>query len=314
MTRRSGEFSTTRAGHYRLASRVVCAMAIFASLAQCQPPTIRTSVNLVLLDVAVYTKDGKPAAGLKRENFRIVDAGRERPITRFETGDADLSVAFVVDFSRSMRPRKVAVIQALQRLQKQLSAADEMAVIVFNEEILVLQPPLPSANTAWLAALIGLTPDGKTAVYDALTEAARLLSRATHSRRVCILISDGVDTASSISSNTAIDMLRAGNVTAYSVGLFPSGDGEADGRFLRRLAAESGGLALFDERRAGLDGVLDTILTDLRSRYVIGFLTDDPREGRTEVRQVDLTVRDGHGEGLRMRTRKSYLIGGIHGN
>ena len=199
-------FSTTRAGHYWLASRVVLVFtAIVATPAQCQPPTIRTSVNLVLLDVAVFTKDGKPAAGLKRENFRIVDAGQERPIARFETGNADLSVAVVVDFSRSMRPRKVAVIQALQRLQKQLSAADEMAVIVFNEETLVLQPSLPNANAAWLAALIGLAPDGKTAVYDALTEAARLLSRATHSRRVCILLSDGVDTASSVSRNTAID-------------------------------------------------------------------------------------------------------------
>ena len=115
----------------------------------------------MLLDVAVFTKDGKPAVGLTRENFRIVDAGQDRPIARFETGNADLSVAFVVDFSRSMRSRKAAVIQALQRLQKQLSAADEMAVIVFNEETLVLQPPLPSANVDWLAPLIGLSPDGQ---------------------------------------------------------------------------------------------------------------------------------------------------------
>lgn len=315
MTTRSGMFSTTRAGHYWLASRVVFFFtAIVATPAQYQPPTLRTSVNLVLLDVAVFTKDGKPAVGLTRENFRIVDAGQDRPIARFETGNADLSVAFVVDFSRSMRTRKLAVIQALQRLQKQLSAADEMAVIVFNEETLVLQPPLPSANVDWLAPLIGLAPDGKTAVYDALTQAARLLSRATHSRRICILLSDGVDTASSVSRSTAIDTLRAGNVTAYSVGLFPSDDVEADARFLRRLAAESGGLALFQERPASLDGVLDTILADLRSRYVIGFLTDDPREGRTEVRQVDLTVRDRLGKRLRMRTRKSYQIGGIHGN
>lgn len=52
------------------------------------PYTFRAQTNLVEVGVVVRDRDGHAVAGLTREDFKIYDEGKERPITAF-AGDAD---------------------------------------------------------------------------------------------------------------------------------------------------------------------------------------------------------------------------------
>jgi hypothetical protein len=49
-----------------------------------QPPTFRTGVDLVQVDVVVVDKDGRHVRGLAAPDFALRDRGRSQPIATFE--------------------------------------------------------------------------------------------------------------------------------------------------------------------------------------------------------------------------------------
>src|SRR5690348_14817906 len=53
--------------------------------AQVPAPTIRVTTHLVLVDVVVTDKQGKPVLGLKPENFALEENGKAQKITTFVT-------------------------------------------------------------------------------------------------------------------------------------------------------------------------------------------------------------------------------------
>jgi Ca-activated chloride channel family protein len=284
-----------------------------AVAAQAQEATIRTNVNLVLLDVGVSTKDGSPAAGLKKENFEIYDNGRRRPISNFELGTAAISFALVIDFSHSMRLRKHGVIEASRHLFHRLAASDEIGILLFNDDVKTVQPLTLASGlgSSWLVELEGAKPDGRTAFYDAISETAVMLSRARHERRVCILLSDGEDTASSTRREAALERMRAANVTVFSIGLFQPGDIDTDAGLLEKIARDSGGNAFFEVNTNKLSAAFDGILADLRARYLLGFAAVESTGARNPLHRLKVVARDNAGHPLQARARRSYQIGGV---
>src|SRR5258705_13089787 len=65
--------------------------------APAQPPTplprgkatIRTTVNLVEIDVQVTGRDGKPIKGLKQEQFTVTEGGKPQTVSTFEYNDIE---------------------------------------------------------------------------------------------------------------------------------------------------------------------------------------------------------------------------------
>src|SRR5271154_3726165 len=53
-------------------------------------PAIRLKVtsNLVVVRVVVRDAQGKPVKGLRKEDFKLFDSGKEQPIAQFETESA----------------------------------------------------------------------------------------------------------------------------------------------------------------------------------------------------------------------------------
>src|SRR3954465_8626489 len=52
-----------------------------------QPPTFRTGIDIVQLDVTVLDKDRHPVRGLTANDFTILDRGRSQPIVAFSAVD-----------------------------------------------------------------------------------------------------------------------------------------------------------------------------------------------------------------------------------
>src|SRR5437762_2875003 len=81
-------------GILRRLSRVTCVFALVAVAARLQAQsssqgvsaaTIRVSKRLVLVDVVVTDKQGKPVSGLKAEDFTIEEKGKKQKIGVFQT-------------------------------------------------------------------------------------------------------------------------------------------------------------------------------------------------------------------------------------
>src|SRR5437762_8564101 len=56
---------------------------VAAQLPPTQPPTFRTGVDVVQVDVSVLDKDRRPVPGLREADFTILEDGKARPIVAF---------------------------------------------------------------------------------------------------------------------------------------------------------------------------------------------------------------------------------------
>jgi VWFA-related protein len=65
-----------------------------------QPPTFRTGIDVVQLDVTVLDKDRHPVRGLTAEDFTILDKGRPQPIVAFSSVDVPAPVSAVTSWMR----------------------------------------------------------------------------------------------------------------------------------------------------------------------------------------------------------------------
>jgi VWFA-related protein len=65
-----------------------------------QPPTFRTAIDVVQLDVTVLDKDRHPVRGLNADDFTILDKGRPQPIVAFSPVDVPAPVSDVAPWMR----------------------------------------------------------------------------------------------------------------------------------------------------------------------------------------------------------------------
>jgi VWFA-related protein len=274
-------------------------------------PAFRTTTNLVVLEVSVFDDMGQPVAGLSKDNFQVKESGQPRPLSHFSTGVEQVSVGLVLDFSRSMRANQPMVASAVAQFTKRLEEADELFLVLFNESILFrCQPTLLNEMTpAGVSKVVSnAKPDGKTALYDAVLAAADIVQTGNHSRRVLVILSDGKDTASGASLSDAMAAIHSSNLLIYSIGMFAPGSWDSDPDVLRRMTETTGGLAVFDPEPSRLGRFFERVIADLRARYVIGYLADEPSHGRAETRKLKVEILNPPRRGLHVRTRQYYRI------
>jgi Ca-activated chloride channel homolog len=128
-------------------------------------------------------------------------------------------------------------------------------------------------------------------------------------QKVLVVYTDGGDTTSSLSFREMLDLIKASDVTVYSVGYLEhqSGSGRLQQRAdLERLASTTGGSAYFPASRRDLDGVFDNIRAELAARYSLGYVSSDPRADGA-WRGVAIRLRRPDLKSLKLRTRTGYF-------
>ena len=104
-----------------------------------------------------------------------------------------------------------------------------------------------------------------------------------------MLYTDGGDTRSAINQGELLELLKASDVTVYSIGyLQHQGSGRQDQQqILTRFAAATGGQAFFPSSLKDLDGMYDRILRDIAARYSLGYVSSNADPGRCLARGED---------------------------
>jgi VWFA-related protein len=190
--------------------------------ASAHEPAFSASTHTVRVPVSVLDKSGEPVLGLKEEDFRISDDGKREKLTLFSGERRPLRVALALDVSRSMDNKMPQVEEALTHFIDILEPTDEIMVIAFSDRAHVVQD-FTSDRERLAHVLDSLDAEGGTALYDAAYLAIQRVARGRAESKAVVLVTDGVDTASTVSFRDLREFARRSEVPVFSIGI-DSGD------------------------------------------------------------------------------------------
>jgi Ca-activated chloride channel homolog len=269
---------------------------------------IRTTSRLVLLDVSVRDPQGGLITGLTKDNFKIYENGKQQTISQFANADIPVAVGLVVDESGSMRPKRPEVITAALAFIQASNPQDEIFVVNFNERARRGLPdmvPFSDNITDLRAALWRGTPEGRTALYDAIELSLHQLELARRDKKTLVVISDGGDNVSTHGLKDVMQDVLQSLATIYTVGIFDDEDPEKNPAVLEKLAHVSGGGVYFPKELDKVVSICQQIAKDVRTRYTIGYIPE--AEGKPE-RHIKVVASSPDGGKLNVRTRSSYML------
>jgi VWFA-related protein len=296
------------------ATAAVVAATTLGVAAQSGPRVIfRASQDLVSVAVVVRGPDGRLVRDLRATDFEILDCGVPQKVLQFQSGtEADARVALLIDASGSMGVggKRARSRLAADFLMAGFRPADEATVFSFDSRVRRLTPFTWNRDEL-REAVASVEPFGATRLYDAIAATARTVSEDTPRARAVLLLTDGIDTSSTLSPEDAATAAAALDLPLYVLSV--GGDDEATpaasvkrmlagrGDTLRDLATRTGGLAAEAVTAAQMSAVTRAILNELHSQYGLAFAAA-PAKGWHE-----LTVRVRRGR-VHARSRDGYLV------
>jgi Ca-activated chloride channel family protein len=277
-----------------------------------QQPVFRAVTDLVTVGVTVSSRGEPVKPPLTREDFDLREDGVPQTVTYFASGEDALSapplhLGLLFDTSGSMGEDIQLARTAAIRFLNTLSEAVDITLADFDSEVRLArftQQDFPRL----VERIRSRKPQGFTAMYDAL--GVYLDSTAEEDgRTVLVIFSDGGDTRSALRFSEALTLLRASDVTVYSIGLLqnqPSNAALSQRTRLTQLADESGGEAFFPRSMREVDEAYATIEAQIRGQYTLGYLsTNTAKDGRW--RELEVRVRREGLRGLEVRARRGYF-------
>ena len=161
---------------------------------------IKTTSNLVMVPVSVTDQQGQAIQGLKAEDFRLQEEGKQQEITGIgDPQQVPLAIALLFDISSSVsapgffKSQKTAAATFLKTVMK---LNDKAAILTITAEPKVIQPlSSGDASAAKILAIPPVEAHVPTAYYDTVVAASKYLEENAPSnyRRVIVVLSDGDD-------------------------------------------------------------------------------------------------------------------------
>jgi Ca-activated chloride channel family protein len=298
-----------------------------------------TAVDLVSVTATITDRRGRFVPGLRAEDFAIYEDGKLQTVSQFEAERVPVSLGIVLDTSGSMAGEKMAAAQAAVRrfVFDLLGPTDEMFLYRFDSRPELVQGW--TGNRQSLVRRLGsVTPNGGTAMYDAVAEAVPLAAEGTRAKKALVLISDGNDTDSVIALRDVRQLIRGSEVLVYAIGIdgagsaasrsprslpipipgsppiripWPSPSGGSSRRgsgegvnvaALRQITDDSGGRTEIVDSSRDLDPATAGIADELSQQYFLGYVSTLPKDGRWHTIEVRLRRGD-----YVVRARKGYM-------
>ncbi|HEY7337468.1 MAG TPA: VWA domain-containing protein [Bryobacteraceae bacterium] len=233
-------------------------------------PSLHLDVKMVMIPANVTGPDDRPVLDLHKEDFHVFEGAVEQKIASFSIDQAPVSLGIVFDSSGSMRNKLDKSVVAVRQFLKTSLPGDEFFLVQFSDTPALRVPFTPNADDI-TDSLGFVQPQGWTAMYDAICLAVNQMRFAKNSRKALLILSDGGDNNSRYNSAEVIDILREADVRLYAIGLFDSA------RFLKKAAEDTGGAAVEVQNLKDLPNAVDTLSTQLRSQYLLGYYPAEPQ-------------------------------------
>ncbi|HEX8557642.1 MAG TPA: VWA domain-containing protein [Pyrinomonadaceae bacterium] len=266
---------------------------------------VRVRTDLVVVPVYVTDGRGRRVSGLAREDFQALDNGRPVEVSYFAAGAESVRLLFLLDASGSTRETVTQQRETALALFARFGARSRVAVVRFRERPETALDFTRDLRAAREAFRIEALPDRRTAIFDAALAAVRAFRTggSAAERRIVVLISDGLDTASAARYSSVVGEANAAGVSFYVIHLplYEPREGRLAARRpskgFRELAERTGGrFFVVGDAASSLDPraehdlapVFRAVAEDLESQYVVGYdpaaAGREPGAHRVEVR------------------------------
>jgi Ca-activated chloride channel homolog len=259
-------------------------------------------VSGVLLDVSVHDRTGVFVKGLTAPNFSLREDGVVQALDMVRVETMPATYTLLIDSSQSMARRIDFVREAALGLVRQLRPDDRVVVAPFSREVGPITGPSTDRPTV-TEAIDSVQSRGGTAILNALEMMSRQLVDQD-GRHALVLVTDGYDEHSTTARDAALRAVKNLHATLYVIGVSGSAGMSLKGeRFLRELAAETGGRAFFPSRESELPWVHQRVAEEVQQRYLIGYTPKNQQVDGT-WRTIEVTALD---PSWRIRTRPGYF-------
>ena len=273
--------------------------------------------DLITVPFVVTGAHGARVSGLAATDFQARIDGQPVPVSYFAAGTTRVALLFALDTSGSLREQIARQRATALALFEHFGRNSNVAVLTFDESAQLKLPFTNALEQARAAFQFDARPNRHTAIFDAALQAVQAFDVCTADcleRRIVVLISDGLDTASTVRPADVIAAANARGVTFYVIHL-PLYTPAAGDLVVRRpahgfrdLGERTGGKyflvgnehAAYDPRASvDLAPVFETIAADLQSQYVLGLYA--PPAARTGPHRVDINLNAPAGRKLRVQ-------------
>ncbi|HUG43914.1 MAG TPA: VWA domain-containing protein [Acidobacteriota bacterium] len=283
------------------------------------PPPVRdddfrigVAVDQVFLSVNARSVGGGFVTDLRKEDFEIFEDGIPQEIVNFTSEKVPVHVALLIDASGSIRHSLSEIRRAALGFASSLSAEDRIAVITFNFDPRLILNWTNDLDRTKLA-LDSIFPRGRTVMNDAIYVAFDDLLRNVEGKKAVILLTDGVDTGSSVEFDEARELALRSEAMVYVVSKLDEYWKDAIAyrqmltsrgqliprelrddhimnvrRSLQQLADLTGGKILEAHKYEKLDDVYVQVAEELKNQYYLSYI---PRTHRTEPGWRSIEVR-----------------------
>jgi len=316
--------SNKNAGFLRTTARfllgIVCVAVVLIALSPIKVPAqepgtdddevVKVNTDLLVYPVRVRDKRSPATGSLTERDLTLKDDDHVTAGLYLYPGADRVSLVFALDQSGSLREIVSQQREAALGLFGRFGERSSVAVMRFAEQPELAVPFGRDTTTAGEAFRFPVKPNQHTAIFDAAAAAIRAfdtLRRFRSERRIVILISDGLDNASTTKSGTVIRAALEKQISFYVIHLplFAPIDGHLavrpPSKGFRDLAERTGGkyflvgnasaaLSLPENRSSNdLAPIFLAIEEDLRSQYLLGFYAGEAsRDGRNHRFKVSL--------------------------
>jgi len=172
-------------------------------------------VETILVNVLVADASGTPIPGLQKEDFKLFEDGIEQKISHFFPVDAPFNVALLLDTSYSTVGKLARIQDSAIEFVRKIHPDDEVMVISFDDDI-YLDTDFTRNKPEVERAIKGTRTGGDTQLFEAVYVALEKIEEQPH-RKVLVLFTDGIDSASGSGPGETIDLAREADVSIYTI-------------------------------------------------------------------------------------------------
>jgi len=263
---------------------------------------LKVNTDLFVIPIRVKDQRGAGAAPLTERDLILNDVDRVTAGLTLYHGADRVTLLFALDQSGSLRDIVSQQRETALALAGRFGEKSQVAVLRFAEQASLVVPFGKDLSVAREAFAFPLESNQHTAIFDAALAAVQAftgLPPIRSERRIIVLISDGLDNASTSKANGAVEAALVNHVSFYVIHLplFQPRDGRlavrSPSKGFRDLAEKTGGKYFLVgnaasalapggyNRNNDLTPVFQAIEDDLRSQYLLGFYAGEAaRDGR----------------------------------
>ena len=259
----------------------------------------KVNVEAIQVTVTVTDDKGRFVGGIPRSAFRVLEDGKQEPITYFASEDVPLELIVAVDISGSMTASMPKLKKAVKDFLVAVPPKNQVTLLGFNDSVFALTRKTTDPSER-VRSVDRLAPWGATALYDVILRSVDMLGRQV-GRKALVVFSDGEDQGSHVSLEDVERKLQASDVTLYMIAQGRGISQDYLKKTMQRLTVPTGGRTFTTDSVDQLHDAFEELLDELSHQYLIGYqpsniLRDDTwREIKVQVDgQANVRARQGY--------------------